>query len=241
MIANNQINYQNIQRNELGLKGKQKMDFFLDSAETQEISKFHELGMIDGVTTNPSLIYKSKKPFRELVTEICEITKGPVSVEATSNSNEKMIEEGFELAKIANNVVVKLPMTWEGIKACKMLSKNKVQVNVTLCFSSTQALLAAKAGATYVSPFIGRLDDSNIDGTELIHEIRTIYTNYGFTTKILAASIRTKNHITQSAIAGADIATIPPNLFHVLANHHLTDKGLEIFNTDWQKSGQKIL
>jgi len=217
------------------------MDFFLDSAETQEISKFHELGIIDGVTTNPSLIYKSKKPFRELVTDICDITKGPVSVEAISNSNEKMVEEGFELAKIASNVVVKLPMTWEGIRACKILSKNEIPVNVTLCFSSTQAILAAKAGATYVSPFIGRLDDSNIDGTDLIREIRTIYTNYGFTTKILAASIRTKNHITQSAIAGADIATIPPNLFHDLANHHLTDKGLETFNTDWEKSGQKIL
>jgi len=217
------------------------MDFFLDSAETQEISKFHELGMINGVTTNPSLIYKSNKPFRELVTDICAITNGPVSVEVTSSSNEKMAEEGFELAKMAGNVVVKLPMTWEGIKACRTLSENKIPVNVTLCFSSTQAILAAKAGATYVSPFIGRLDDSNIDGIELIREIKTIYTNYNFTTKILAASVRTKNHITQSAIAGADIATIPPNLFYDLANHHLTDKGLETFNADWEKSGQKIL
>ena len=217
------------------------MDFFLDSAETQEISKFHELGMINGVTTNPSLIYKSNKPFRELVTDICAITNGPVSVEVTSSSNEKMVEEGFELAKMAGNVVVKLPMTWEGIKACQTLSENKIPVNVTLCFSSTQAILAAKAGATYVSPFIGRLDDSNIDGIELIREIKTIYTNYNFTTKILAASVRTKNHITQSAIAGADIATIPPNLFHDLAKHHLTDKGLETFNADWEKSGQKIL
>ena len=217
------------------------MDFFLDSAETQEISKFHELGMINGVTTNPSLIYKSNKPFRELVTDICAITNGPVSVEVTSSSNEKMAEEGFELAKMAGNVVVKLPMTWEGIKACRTLSENKIPVNVTLCFSSTQAILAAKAGATYVSPFIGRLDDSNIDGIELIREIKTIYTNYNFTTKILAASVRTKNHITQSAIAGADIATIPPNLFHDLARHHLTDKGLETFNADWEKSGQKIL
>lgn len=217
------------------------MDFFLDSAETQEISKFHELGMINGVTTNPSLIYKSNKPFRELVTDICAITNGPVSVEVTSSSNEKMVEEGFELAKMAGNVVVKLPMTWEGIKACRTLSENKIPVNVTLCFSSTQAILAAKAGATYVSPFIGRLDDSNIDGIELIREIKTIYTNYNFTTKILAASVRTKNHITQSAIAGADIATIPPNLFHDLAKHHLTDKGLETFNADWEKSGQKIL
>ena len=217
------------------------MDFFLDSAETQEISKFHELGMINGVTTNPSLIYKSNKPFRELVIDICAITNGPVSIEVTSNSYEKMVEEGFELAKMASNVVVKLPMTWEGIKACKTLSENKIPVNVTLCFSSTQAILAAKAGATYVSPFIGRLDDSNIDGIELIREIKTIYTNYNFTTKILAASVRTKNHITQSAIAGADIATIPPNLFHDLAKHHLTDKGLETFNADWEKSGQKIL
>ena len=217
------------------------MDFFLDSAETQEISKFHELGMINGVTTNPSLIYKSNKPFRELVTDICAITNGPVSIEVTSSSNEKMAEEGFELAKMAGNVVVKLPMTWEGIKACRTLSENKIPVNVTLCFSSTQAILAAKAGATYVSPFIGRLDDSNIDGIELIREIKTIYTNYNFTTKILAASVRTKNHITQSAIAGADIATIPPNLFHDLAKHHLTDKGLETFNADWEKSGQKIL
>ena len=217
------------------------MDFFLDSAETQEISKFHELGMINGVTTNPSLIYKSNKPFRELVTDICAITNGPVSIEVTSSSNEKMVEEGFELAKMAGNVVVKLPMTWEGIKACQTLSENKIPVNVTLCFSSTQAILAAKAGATYVSPFIGRLDDSNIDGIELIREIKTIYTNYNFTTKILAASVRTKNHITQSAIAGADIATIPPNLFHDLAKHHLTDKGLETFNADWEKSGQKIL
>tara|TARA_B100000902_G_scaffold130506_1_gene129445 strand:+ start:733 stop:1386 length:654 start_codon:yes stop_codon:yes gene_type:complete len=217
------------------------MDFFLDSAETQEISKFHELGMINGVTTNPSLIYKSKKPFRELVADICAITNGPVSIEATSSSNEKMVEEGFKIAKMASNIVVKLPMTWEGIKACKILSENKIPVNVTLCFSSTQAILAAKAGATYVSPFIGRLDDSNIDGIELIREIKTIYTNYNFTTKILAASVRTKNHITQSAIAGADIATIPPNLFYDLANHHLTDKGLETFNADWEKSGQKIL
>ena len=217
------------------------MDFFLDSAETQEISKFHELGMINGVTTNPSLIYKSNKPFRELVTDICAITNGPVSIEVTSSSNEKMVEEGFELAKMAGNVVVKLPMTWEGIKACRTLSENKIPVNVTLCFSSTQAILAAKAGATYVSPFIGRLDDSNIDGIELIREIKTIYTNYNFTTKILVASVRTKNHITQSAIAGADIATIPPNLFHDLARHHLTDKGLETFNADWEKSGQKIL
>ena len=217
------------------------MEFFLDSAEPNEISKFQKLGVIDGVTTNPSLIYKSKKPFRELVVEICSIIKGPVSVEAVSSSNEKMIEEGLEIAGIANNVVVKLPMTWEGIKACKILSGKKIPVNITLCFSSSQAILAAKAGASYISPFIGRLDDSNIDGIKLIREIKNIYRNYNFTTKILAASIRTKNHVTQSAVAGADIATIPPNLLDTLPHHHLTDKGLETFTSDWEKSGQKIL
>ncbi len=217
------------------------MDFFLDSAELDEISRFQELGVIDGVTTNPSLIYKSKKPFRELVADICETIKGPVSVEAVSGSYDKLVQEGLELAKIASNVVVKLPMTWEGIKACKRLSENNIPVNITLCFSANQAILAAKVGAAYVSPFIGRLDDSNLDGVKLIREIKTIYSNYGFATKILAASIRTKNHISQSAIAGADIATIPPNLFDTLPHHHLTDKGLENFISDWKKSGQKIL
>ncbi len=217
------------------------MDFFLDSAEPEEIYKLNEFGVIDGVTTNPSLIYQSKISFRELIIKICKIVNGPVSVEVASNSHEEMIEEGLELARIANNIVVKLPITWDGIKACKTLSGKKIPVNLTLCFSSTQAILAAKAGATYVSPFIGRLDDSNLDGIQLIRDIKTIYANYGFKTRILAASIRTKNHITQSAVAGADIATIPPKLFYTLPNHHLTDKGLQIFNSDWEKSGQRIL
>ena len=217
------------------------MDFFLDSAEPKEISKFYSLGVINGVTTNPSLIYQSNKPFQEIISQICEITKGPVSVEAVSNSYEEMVEEGLQLAKMASNVVVKLPITWDGIRACKKLSENKIPVNITLCFSSAQAILAAKAGASYISPFIGRLDDSNINGVELIRQIKAIYKNYGFTTKILAASIRTKNHVTESAIAGADIATIPPKLFGSLVEHHLTEKGLKTFSSDWEKSGQKIL
>ena len=217
------------------------MDFFLDSAEPKEISKFYNLGIINGVTTNPSLIYQSNKPFKEIISQICEITKGPVSVEAISYSYEEMVAEGLQLAKMASNVVVKLPITWDGVRACKKLSENKIPVNITLCFSSAQAILAAKAGASYISPFIGRLDDSNINGIELIRQIKTIYRNYGFTTKILAASIRTKNHITESAIAGADIATIPPKLFGSLVEHHLTEKGLKTFSLDWEKSGQKII
>ena len=217
------------------------MDFFLDSAEPDEILKFVNLGLINGVTTNPSLIYKANRPFQEIVSQICKITEGPVSVEAVSSSYKTMVKEGFELAKMASNVVVKLPITWDGLKACKELSENKIPVNITLCFSSAQAILAAKAGASYISPFIGRLDDSNINGVEIISQIKKIYKNYGFTTKILAASIRTKNHVTESAIAGADIATIPPKLFSSLVEHNLTDKGLQTFSSDWEKSGQKII
>ena len=217
------------------------MDFFLDSAEPNEILKFVNLGLINGVTTNPSLIYKANRPFQEIVSQICKITEGPVSVEAVSSSYKTMVKEGFELAKMASNVVVKLPITWDGLKACKELSENKIPVNITLCFSSAQAILAAKAGASYISPFIGRLDDSNINGVEIISQIKKIYKNYGFTTKILAASIRTKNHVTESAIAGADIATIPPKLFSSLVEHNLTDKGLQTFSSDWEKSGQKII
>ena len=217
------------------------MDFFLDSAEPNEILKFVNLGLINGVTTNPSLIYKANRPFQEIVSQICKITEGPVSVEAVSSSHKKMVKEGFELAKMASNVVVKLPITWDGLKACKELSENKIPVNITLCFSSAQAILAAKAGASYISPFIGRLDDSNINGVEFISQIKKIYNNYGFNTKILAASIRTKNHVTESAIAGADIATIPPKLFSSLVEHNLTDKGLQTFSSDWEKSGQKII
>lgn len=217
------------------------MKFFLDSADTEEIARFEKTGIIDGVTTNPSLIYRSGRPFKEVVERICEIVKGPVSVETISESPEGMIKEGQGLMEIADNIVVKLPTTLEAVEACKKLAELNIAVNMTLCFSATQALIAAKAGASYVSPFIGRLDDSNIDGIGLIREIRSIYEIHNFKTEILAASIRTKNHVSQSALAGAHVATIPPKIFATLINHPLTEIGLETFNSDWQKSGQKLL
>ena len=217
------------------------MDFFLDSTDLEEIKRLNNLGIINGLTTNPSLIYKAKTPFEQLIKNICYEIKGPVSVETVAEDSNQMIKQGIKLSKMANNIVVKLPMTWEGIKACTELSKININTNVTLCFSSTQAILAAKAGATYISPFIGRLDDANIDGVQLIREIKQIYSNFNYTTKVLAASIRTKNHVSQSAIAGADVATIPPKVFNTLVDHNLTDRGLEIFNSDWHKSGQKII
>ena len=217
------------------------MDFFLDSTDLEEIKRLNNLGIIDGLTTNPSLIYKAKTPFEKLIKNICNEIKGPVSVETVAESSSQMINQGVRLSKMAKNIVVKLPMTWEGIKACVELSKININTNVTLCFSTSQAILAAKAGATYISPFIGRLDDANLDGVQLIREIKQIYSNFNYETKILAASIRTKNHVSQSAMAGADVATIPPKVFDTLVNHNLTDQGLEIFNSDWNKSGQKIL
>lgn len=217
------------------------MDFFLDSTDLEEIKRLNNLGIIDGLTTNPSLIYKAKTPFEKLIKNICNEIKGPVSVETVAESSSQMINQGVRLSKMAKNIVVKLPMTWEGIKACVELSKININTNVTLCFSTSQAILAAKAGATYISPFIGRLDDANLDGVQLIREIKQIYSNFNYTTKVLAASIRTKNHVSQSAIAGADVATIPPKVFNTLVDHNLTDRGLEIFNSDWHKSGQKIL
>ncbi len=217
------------------------MDFFLDSTDLEEIKRLNNLSIIDGLTTNPSLIYRAKTPFEQLIKNICIEIKGPVSVEIVAEDSGQMIEQGIKLSKMAKNIVVKLPMTWEGIKACKELSKINIDTNVTLCFSASQAILAAKAGATYISPFIGRLDDANLDGIELIREIKQIYSNFNYVTKILAASIRTKNHVSQSAIAGADIATIPPKIFDTLVNHNLTDQGLEIFNSDWKKSGHTIL
>ena len=217
------------------------MQFFLDSTDLEEIKKLNSLGIIDGLTTNPSLIYKSKTPFELLIKNLCDEILGPVSVETVAENSKQMIKEGIKLSKMAKNIVVKLPMTWEGLKACRELSMVDIKINITLCFSTSQALLAAKAGATYVSPFIGRLDDENIDGVELIRQIKKIYNNYSYSTKILAASIRTKNHVTQSALAGADVATIPPKVFNTLISHNQTDRGLEIFNSDWAKSGQKIL
>lgn len=217
------------------------MKFFVDTAEIDAIAELHELGMVDGVTTNPSLIMKSGRDIREVTREICELVDGPVSAETVALDAEGMIAEGRELAGIADNIAIKVPLTWAGLKACKVLTDEGRMVNVTLCFSANQALLAAKAGATFVSPFIGRLDDINLDGLELIADIRDIYDNYGFETNILAASIRSANHMSECAKIGADVATAPPNVIKAMASHVLTDKGLDAFLKDWEKTGQKIL
>jgi len=218
------------------------MKFFVDTADTAEIRDLAETGLLDGVTTNPSLIMKSGRPFREVVEEICSMVDGPVSAEVTATDSETMIAEGLKLTEIADNIAVKVPLTWDGLKACKALTSKGHMVNVTLCFSANQALLAAKAGATFISPFIGRLDDVNLDGMELIREIREIYDNYpALETEILAASIRSANHVKDSALAGADVATVPPSVLHALVKHPLTDKGLEAFLADWAKTGQSIL
>ena len=217
------------------------MKFFIDTADVEAIRELAETGMVDGVTTNPSLIMKSGRDILEVTREICETVSGPVSAEVTATEAEAMIAEGRELAKIAGNIAVKVPLTWDGLKACKALSDAGHMVNVTLCFSANQALLAAKAGATFISPFIGRLDDMGLDGMELIADIREIYDNYGFETQILAASIRTVNHVLMSAKIGADVVTVPPDVLKKLAIHPLTDKGLEAFLADWAKTGQSIL
>ncbi|PZR00568.1 MAG: fructose-6-phosphate aldolase [Cereibacter sphaeroides] len=217
------------------------MKFFVDTADVQAISELNDLGMVDGVTTNPSLILKSGRDIIEVTKEICGIVSGPVSAEVVAMKADDMIAEGRKLAAIAPNIAVKVPLTWDGLKACKVLSGDGFMVNVTLCFAANQALIAAKAGATFISPFIGRLDDINMDGLELISDIRVIYDNYDFKTQILAASIRTANHVTQCAMIGADVMTAPPAVIKALANHPLTDKGLEQFTADWAKTGQKII
>jgi transaldolase len=217
------------------------MKFFVDTADVDAIRELHDLGMVDGVTTNPSLIMKSGRDIREVTAEICRMVPGPVSAETVALDAEGMIAEGRELARIAENITIKVPLTWDGLKACKVLSGEGRMVNVTLCFSANQALLAAKAGATFISPFIGRLDDLNLDGMELIAEIREIYDNYDFSTEILAASIRSANHMKQAALIGADVATAPPAVIKSMASHVLTDKGLDAFLADWAKTGQKIL
>ena len=216
------------------------MKFFVDTADVKDIRDLAETGLLDGVTTNPSLIAKSGGDFKATIKEICKIVEGPVSAEVAATEAAKMIEEGQTLAKIAGNVVVKVPLTWDGLKACRALTQAGIPVNVTLCFNANQALLAAKAGATFISPFIGRLDDIGMDGMELIREIRTIYDNYVFDTEILAASIRTVNHVKEAALAGADVATAPPQVIRELVKHPLTDKGLAAFLSDWGKTGQKI-
>ena len=217
------------------------MKFFVDTAEIDAIAELNDLGMVDGVTTNPSLILKSGRNILEVTKEICDLVDGPVSAEVVATKADDMIAEGRKLAEIAENITVKLPLTWDGLKACKVLSDEGKMVNVTLCFSANQALIAAKAGATFISPFIGRLDDINLDGMDLIQDIRTIYDNYGFETEILAASIRTVNHVLDAARIGADVMTAPPEVFKKLASHPLTDKGLETFMADWAKTGQNIL
>lgn len=217
------------------------MKFFADTAVVEEIAELNELGIVDGVTTNPSLILKSGRDILEVTKEICDIVDGPVSAEVVATEASEMIAEGRKLAKIAENIAVKVPLTWDGLKACKTLSSEGNMVNVTLCFSANQALIAAKAGATFISPFIGRLDDINIDGLDLIADIRQIYDNYDFNTEILAASIRTVNHVSECAKIGADVMTAPPSVIKKLATHPLTDNGLEAFMKDWAKTGQNIL
>ncbi len=217
------------------------MKFFVDTAEIDAIAELNDLGIVDGVTTNPSLIMKSGRNILEVTKEICDLVDGPVSAEVVATKAEDMIAEGRKLAAIADNIAVKVPLTWDGLKACKVLSDSGQMVNVTLCFSANQALLAAKVGATFISPFIGRLDDINIDGMDLIADIRTIYDNYGFDTQILAASIRSVNHITDAARIGADVITAPPEVIRKLAEHPLTANGLAAFMADWEKTGQDIL
>ena len=218
------------------------MKFFIDTAEIDEIKSLSELGLVDGVTTNPSLIYKSGQDFKKVIKEISSIIEGPISAEVTSKDSGEMIAQGKELAKIANNIVVKVPLTKDGLIACKLLSSNNIKVNVTLCFSSSQALLAGKLGASYISPFIGRLDDISSTGLNLIKEIVEIYNLYknDIKTQVLAASIRSPLQVSQVASMGAHVATIPPKIIYQMINHPLTDAGLETFMNDWKKTGQKF-
>ncbi len=217
------------------------MKFFVDTADTAAIKELNDLGMVDGVTTNPSLILKSGRDIIEVTKEICDMVSGPVSAEVVATEAKEMIAEGLKLAKIAPNIAIKVPLTWDGLTACKAFASEGHMVNVTLCFSPAQALLAAKAGAAFISPFIGRLDDIHLDGMDLIADIRTIYDNYDFRTEILAASIRSVNHAIESARIGADVMTAPPSVIKAMANHVLTDKGLDQFLKDWAKTGQKIV
>ena len=219
------------------------MKFFVDTADVAEIAELAATGLLDGVTTNPSLVAKTGRNFFEVLREICELVEGPVSAEVTALTTDRMLAEGRRLAELAPNICVKLPLTWDGLKACRELSDEGIQVNVTLCFAPAQALLAAKAGATFVSPFIGRLDDIGQDGMHLISDIVEIFRNYPDTlrTEVLVASIRTPMHVVEAARLGAHVATLPPKVLHQLAQHPLTDKGLAAFLKDWQATGQTIL
>jgi transaldolase len=217
------------------------MKFFVDTADIKDIRELNDLGLLDGVTTNPSLILKSGGKIADVTRQICDIVEGPVSAEVVATEYKNMMAEAEVLAKIAPNVCIKVPLTLDGLKACKTIrTEMNRMVNVTLCFSANQALLAAKAGASFISPFVGRIDDTGSDGMELIQEIRQIYDNYDFQTEILTASVRTVNHVKQAALIGADVVTAPPATLKALVNHPLTDKGLATFLADWAKTGQKI-
>ena len=217
------------------------MKFFVDTADVKEIRELHDLGLVDGVTTNPSLILKSGGVIADVTREICSIVEGPVSAEVVATEYAQMMKEAEILAKIADNVCIKVPLTLDGLKACRTIrTEMKRMVNVTLCFSANQALLAAKAGASFISPFVGRLDDTGLNGMELIGEIRQIYDNYDYPTEILTASVRTVNHVKEAALIGADVITAPPATLRALVSHPLTDKGLAAFLSDWAKTGQKI-
>ena len=218
------------------------MKFFVDTAEIDEIRELENTGLVDGVTTNPSLINKSGRNFFEVVREICSLVDGPVRAEVTSPDFDTMLEEGKKLAKIASNIAVKVPLTRAGLRTCKLLSDKGTMVNVTLCFSANQAILAAKAGARFISPFVGRLDDIAYDGMDLISNICDIYANYpDFSTEVLVASVRGPMHVVEAAKIGADVATVPPSVLHQMFSHPLTDKGLADFTSDWEKTGQSIL
>ena len=217
------------------------MKFFVDTADIKQIEDLIPTGFVDGVTTNPSLIAKQGQDLSQTIKSICSIVKGPVSAEVTATNFEKMLEEGKYLASLANNIAVKVPLTLDGLKTCKKLREQGIMVNVTLCFSAAQAILAAKAGATFISPFVGRLDDIGQNGMHLIEEIVLIYENYGFETEVLVASVRTTQHVIDAAIIGAQVATVPPKIIHELYKHELTDKGLKAFLDDWAKTGQSIL
>ncbi|UQD53919.1 fructose-6-phosphate aldolase [Anaplasma phagocytophilum] len=218
------------------------MKIFLDTIDVDSIAALYKTGAVDGITTNPALLSKSERPYRELLEEICSLVPGDISVEVVSVDADDMVAEGLKLAKIAKNVVVKLPLTFDGIRACNILARgHDIKVNVTLCFSATQALMAAKAGAAYVSPFMGRIDDLGGDGAALIRDIRCVYSNYGFETQVLAASVRGPMHVLEAAKAGAEVATVPVSVFKQLFLHPLTDKGLADFLKSWEVSGRSIL
>jgi transaldolase len=217
------------------------MKFFADTADTAEIASLAATGLLDGVTTNPSLIHKSGRNFLEVIREIAALTPGPVSAEVVATKTADMLREAEVLKKLGDNICIKLPLTIDGLTACKALSDEGTMTNVTLCFSANQALLAAKAGASFISPFVGRLDDVGFDGIDLIHDIKMIYDNYAFKTEILVASVRHPVHVLQAAKIGADVATMPPAVIRALANHPLTDRGLEAFLADWAKTGQSIV